>query len=88
MSLARNTDPSTSHEAMSAPTATQLEALVLDVLRKHPDGLTTEQLAEITDISLVTVSPRLRPLTNKGFVGQSGRRQNRSGRSAIVWKAL
>ena len=49
--------------------------------------MTSEELATFTGMPLVTVSPRLRPLANKGLLVCYGKRANRSGRSAIVWVA-
>lgn len=84
---ARHRDPDTAKAAAKSTDATRLEGLVLEELRKaEPDGLTTEELADRLGISLVSVSPRLRPLVNKGRVIDSGgRRRNRSGKKAIVW---
>ena len=40
-------------------------------------------------INLVSVSPRFRPLAEKGLIVDTGhRRKNRSGRSAILWRAI
>ena len=82
----RNDDPFTSQDAFGSIDATRLEALVLDAIRCKP--MTSHELAEHLDLSLVTVSPRLRPLVNKGLAQDSGeRRRNPSGRNAIVWRA-
>src|SRR5687767_10188875 len=86
LGLSRRSDPATSHEAARSVDATRLEAVCLDALRNAPAGLTSEELAEKLGESLVTVSPRLRPLANKGFIEAVGRRPNRSRRLAIVWK--
>jgi predicted ArsR family transcriptional regulator len=84
--LARNTDPDTSWDAAETVDVTRLEELVVQALTKNPTGLTTEELSSRMRLSLVTVSPRMRPLEKKGKVVRSGKRPNRSGREAIVWK--
>ena len=84
---ARRADPETSKEAAQSVTATALESLVMRWLHKRPSGLTTHELAELTGLSLVSVSPRIAPLVRKGFVKDSGeRRPGPSGRKSIVWK--
>lgn len=80
---ARRTDPETSHEAAATVDTSELEALVLDTLRRHPNGLTSHRVAEITGESLVTISPRMKPLETKGLV----RRAGKSGRRTI-WRAV
>jgi hypothetical protein len=85
---ARKTDSDTSHAAAASLRTTNLEALVLDTLRKLPNGAISFELADLLDLSLVAVSLRLRPLANKGLVVDSGdRRVGASGRKQIVWKA-
>jgi len=85
---ARHTDPDTSREAAESVDATRLQSLVLGALKSAgPSGLTTEELSERLNLSLVTVSPRLSPMEKKGLVARAGRRPNRSGRTAIVWRA-
>lgn len=85
--LARTTDPLTAQDAAASVNVAQLEALCLSAIRKAADGLTSEELAKITGLPLVTVSPRLRPLANKRLIQEAGKRRNQSGRSAIIWLA-
>lgn len=86
---ARADDRETSHEAAESIRATDLEATVLAALRKFPDGATSYQLAESMGLSLVTVSPRLRPLVCKGLVVDSCRKiRGPSGRSQTIWIAV
>jgi predicted transcriptional regulator len=85
---ARRNDPDTSKKAAASVKVADLEARVLDALRDHGDGLTTHELSKLLDVDLVSVSPRLRPLSNKNLVRDSGeRRRGDNGRSSIVWKA-
>lgn len=84
---ARIKDPETAKAAARSVDATRLESLCLDFLR-HSQGLTAHELAQILRLPLVSVSPRMRPLVNKGLVTDSGgRRATASGRKAIVWRA-
>lgn len=85
---ARASDPATSYAAAQSIRLTDLESTVLAELRKFSDGATSYTLAESLGMSLVTVSPRLRPLVSKGLVEDSGRREvGSSGRSQTVWRA-
>ncbi len=87
--LSRNTDPSTSHEAAESIVGSlpKLEAVVLTALKAAPNGATSTELAQALDLSLVTVSPRLRPLANRGLiVATAFRRKGPSGRPQIVWQ--
>ena len=87
--LARNTDPSTSHAAAQAVDADSISGKVLEALRTAARaGLTSEELAERLGMSRVTVSPRLRPLCERGLACDSGeRRGGLSGHKSIVWIA-
>jgi hypothetical protein len=86
---ARRSDPDTSKDAAAETRAQRLERIVLDALRKSEDGLTSEECAAVTQLSLVTVSPRMRPLVRKGKIYESkDRRLNPSGKKAIVWKVI
>lgn len=66
---------------------THSEQVVLSTLRQRPHGGTSEEIAAWTGMSLVTASPRLKPLEVKGHVERAGKRANRSGKLATVWKA-
>jgi predicted ArsR family transcriptional regulator len=79
--LARATDPATSHEAASKVDARTLSERVLECLRKHGAG-TAHDIAQRLGISLVSVSPRMRPLVEDGKVRACGRSDGRT-----VWEA-
>ena len=84
---ARNTDPSTSHAAAQAIThaAPGIEQDILDILSEFPGGLTIQEIADITGINLVTISPRIAPLRRRGQVHSIGKRKNPSGHMALIW---
>jgi DNA-binding MarR family transcriptional regulator len=85
---ARNTDPRTSDLAAATVPCNRLEEVCLRHLRFWPEGLTSEGLSDSTGLSVVTASPRLKRLEEKGHVYRDGTRANRSGKQAIVWKAV
>lgn len=86
--IARGTDPVTSHAAAFGVDVTQLERRVLYTLTLVPlnAGLTSEELAERLELPVVSVSPRLRPLADKGLIYEAGTRAGLSNRQRIVWK--
>jgi predicted transcriptional regulator len=83
--FARNSDPLTSLDAADRVPVHTLEALVLRHLCwAYPNGLTSYQVAEASGISLVTLSPRFKPLEQKGLIERT--KQRDQGR--IVWRAM
>lgn len=88
--LSRRTDPPTSAAAAAsiAGALPQLEQEVLAVLRARGEqGATTHELAALMGASLVSVSPRIAPLRERGLVRDSGqRRKGDSGRFSTVWR--
>lgn len=85
---ARRRDPDTAKKAAAKVPVADLEARVLKALRLLK-GATTHELAWLLKVDLVSVSPRMRPLAEKGLVQDSGeRRRGESGRASIVWRAV
>lgn len=86
--VARRTDRRTSIEAaqsLKTERVTDLMEKVLRTIERRGDA-TMEEVADATGLSIVTVSPRFRPLERAGkIVNRGQRRMNRSGRTAIVW---
>ena len=84
--LSRRDDPATSRQAAAAVNVNALENEVLYALNEY-GPMTSAEIAERCRRSLVSISPRLRPLANKGKVVDTGeRRRTASGATAIVWK--
>jgi len=91
---ARNTDPTTSHQAaasVATDTLTHTQALILEALRAH-GPLTDEQLCqriaevERKPVSVSGIRTRRSELVTAGCVVDTGeRRQTATGRQAIVW---
>lgn len=79
---ARRSDPATSSDAAAKIDGKSLAARVLAELEANGPG-TSHELAERLGLSLVTVSPRMRPLANAGKVAEDGRRNGRT-----VWRAV
>ena len=73
---ARRSDPETSQEAAGRVDGKQLAARVLEELRAGPG--TAHEIAERMGLSLVTVSPRMKPLEVAGKVRRDGRRDGRT----------
>lgn len=84
----RRRDPDTAKKAAASIEVTDLEKRVVQALKLYRSGMTTHELAGRLQLELVTVSPRMRPLAEKGLVYDSAeRRRGESGRKSIVWKA-
>lgn len=84
--LARRADPETSKQAAAKVNTAKLESKVLYTLNAYGPQ-TAHEIAERTGIALVSISPRLRPLANKGKISETfERRKTPSGATAIVWR--
>ncbi len=80
----------TSAEAAHAakPTAATLRTQCLKRIALHPSGLTADEAAALLKLSVLSIRPRFSELAADGKITDSGhRRQNESGRRAIVWLA-
>lgn len=88
--LSRSTDPDTSFLAGASVNVSHLERVILDKLKGCPmPGATSFELADWLKLSLVSVSPRMRPLAKKHLVVDTGfRAKGSSGRNQIIWRAL
>lgn len=79
---ARRTDPAESHDAAARVPVTALEDRVLCALRERGPS-TVPELAAYLDLRVVSVSPRMKPLTDKGEVERTGERRD----GCAVWRA-
>ncbi len=82
---ARSSDPTTARDAAATTNATRMNAIVLRAL-KHLGEATSEEVAHWAGESLVSVSPRFRPLARQGVIEERGKRRNASGKMAIAWR--
>lgn len=81
-------DVDTSIEAAEeiAPRVRRLRGLVFAMVKNHVHGLTADEVAERCRLTPFSIRPRLTELKALGLIVDSGgRRQNESGRRAIVW---
>jgi predicted ArsR family transcriptional regulator len=86
---ARQTDTSKAAAASLDRAAPRLRKLVLQAIRAAgAGGLTADEVAQRLKLSPLTARPRVCELNKLGEIRDSGiRRENRSGRTAIVWVA-
>ena len=88
--LSRRTDPATSQEAAEAvqPHLSMLERRVVWALRNLGGSGTSHQIAERSGLDLVTVSPRMRPLVNKGVVREDGELRLPGQSARTLWRLV
>ena len=85
----RNVDTSVEAADAIAPDLGRLQRLAETEIRAAGDaGLTADELAARLKLERWSVQPRTTELSRKGFIRDSGqRRQNVTGKRAIVWVA-
>ena len=89
MGLSRKTDPRTSQEAGNSVNVTEREHAVLKTMRQRRRALTTVEISEFSGIPLWTVSPRMKPLEEKGLIQRVGTKRNEtSNRNMTTWKIV
>ena len=86
--LARSTDPWTAKQAAFTFDPEPIEVRVLMALAVYQFGATTHEIAGFLGLSLVSVSPRFRPLVRRGKVRDSGRVQKIGRVSRIIWEIV
>ena len=88
--MARTEDADTSHQAAEKIDSTKLEQMVYEVIAKHPNGCTSDEIMKyFPGHGVQTISPRYAPLLRKGYIYDTGeRKQGSSGRSQRVMKIL
>lgn len=94
--LARKTDPETSHAAAKSLDDEHIARLEREVARAIQErggrGATWDELHTLTGIDKASISPRFKPLRDKGIIewrldgdGKPIKRPGWSGRGQIVW---
>lgn len=79
-------DSDTSKDAAESVDVNRLEGIVMDTLARHPDGLTSEEIAVKNGIALGSITPRMAPLKRKGKVIRTEeKRPGVSGSQRYVW---
>ena len=85
--LVRRSDPDTSKEAAEKVDTARLEQMVYETIKKRPS--TSEEVANVLNIPLQSITPRFAPLKRKGFICDTGeKRPGASGRSRVVFAVL
>jgi len=87
---ARNTDPETSLDAAISVDASRLESIVLEVIKRYPNGCICEEIERaLPHIRTSSITPRISPLMRKGYVIDTGfRKPSSSGRNQRIIKAV
>lgn len=85
----REVDTSISAAEALAPKLGRLQRMALQAIHDAgPYGRTADELAAVLKLDRWTVQPRTSELRRKGLIHDSGqRRQNATGKRAIVWRA-
>ena len=88
--LSRNTDPETSKEAAQSVNVTNLEQIVLDVIKRYPNGCISQDVeSELAQYRSSSITPRYNQLIKKGLVIDTGeKRPGFSGRNQRVMRAV
>lgn len=84
----KNTTTSFSAAIEVASGAPKLRLIALKAIKASEKGLTADETAAVAGESVLSIRPRVTELAKNNLVFDSGqRRQNVSGRKAIVWVA-
>lgn len=89
--MARRTDPETSHDAAKSINTTRLEAEVLAAIRTFGDkGCIADEIeARLPHLQWCTLTPRFKPLLEKGLIEDTGdKRTGMSKRAQRVVRAV
>lgn len=89
--LMRVTDPDTSYSAGLSIDTTEMEGIVYRAIKSFGfSGCISDDVMEkLPTIPLVSISPRYRPLLDKGYIIDTGeRRPGKSGRNQRVMAAI
>jgi hypothetical protein len=69
---ARSTDPESSHEAAGGIDATKLQRLVIEALNETKIPMTSLAIAKHLNIPVWSISPRMKPMENIGYIACVG----------------
>lgn len=87
---ARNSDPSTSHDAAQRVRFSKLQLKVLNLLRLRGEWMTSIEISEALGIHVWSISPRMKPLLVRGLVENrkmKGDNSNGKERLLLHWRA-
>ena len=88
--LSRNTDPQISKEAAQSVNVTNLEQIVLDVIKRYPNGCISQDVEfQLAQYRSSSITPRYNQLIKKGLIVDTGeKRPGFSGRNQRVMRAI
>ena len=73
-------------DAVAPKSANLRERALFEIRLRREDGLTADEVAKVLGQDVLTIRPRVAELARMCLIRDSKkRRQNRSGKSAIVW---
>ncbi len=86
--MVRRSDPQTSWDSatQALPKLTETKQKILRLLDRHPDGLTSSEVAKLLDIDKGSSSKRLGDLEHEGYLVVSGVRLSDRGRKSSVYR--
>jgi predicted ArsR family transcriptional regulator len=76
----------TSIDAAAAIKPGTLRAQVLELIQRHPEGLTDEEGTELSGLNPSTYRPRRVELATMNLIEAVGTAKTKSGRQAQVWR--
>ena len=86
--LARREDPVTSHQAAQAVDTTNLERIVYEAIKSHPEGCISDDiLGMFPNYPYSSITARYRALLDKGLIEVTGVRRGKFGRNQRIMKA-
>jgi hypothetical protein len=87
--LVRRDDPVTSYEAAEKIDTTKMEQMVLDAIKRFPEGcIADEVLDQLPQYSYSSVTSRFSALLRRNHIEIVGTRPGRSGRQQRIMRAL
>lgn len=88
--MVRASDPITSIEAAEQVDSSKLESMVYEVIAKHPNGCTSDEvMAHFPAHGVQTITPRYAPLIRKGLIEDTGeKRMGKSGKFQRVLRVV
>ena len=86
--LARREDPTTSHQAAQAVDTTQLEQMVYEAIKSHPEGCISDEILQMyPNYPYSSITARYRALLDKDLIEVTGVKRGKFGRNQRVMKA-
>ena len=85
--LARQEDPTTSHQAAQAVDTIKMEQVVYEAIKGFPEGCISDQVLELfPQYPYSSITARYKALLDKGFIEITGTRTGRSGKKQRIMK--